>query len=103
MGRAPDAAPIWANRSRDGNTLRARLIHLGRHGEAAAIPASPGPWQPFDAGQRARMAAVYADDLTLLRALDDPLTTFADRAAITVLPARDRMPIADGWPFDKHG
>lgn len=103
MGRALDTATIWANRSRDADTLRTRLIRQGRLREAAVIPAAPGPWQPFDAVQRARMAAVYADDLTLLRGLNDPLLTFVDRVAIKVVSSRSRMPIADGWPFDKHG
>ncbi len=83
-----DQTPVWANRSRDTETLRDVLALKGRQAEVDLIPAQPGPWMPFDAGQRAALASLYADDLTFLRRLNDPLLTFTEQAAIKVPSAR---------------
>ena len=90
VGHLLDQTPVWANRSRDTDTLRDVLTRQGRAEEAALIPQTPGPWMPFDAADRAALAALYADDLTFLRGSDDPLLTFTERTAIKVPSARRR-------------
>ena len=90
VGHLLDQSPVWANRSRDTATLRDVLLRQGRAEEAAMIPDHPGPWMPFDAMDRAALAALYADDLTFLRGHDDPLLTFTERTAIKVPSARRR-------------
>ena len=90
VGHLLDQSPVWANRSRDTATLRDVLTLQGRAEEAAMIPDSPGSWMPFDAADRAALAALYADDLTFLRGSDDPLLTFTERTAIKVPSARRR-------------
>ena len=88
VGHLLDQTPVWANRSRDTTTLRDVLTLQGRAADAAQIPDAPGPWIPFDAADRAALAALYADDLTFLRGCDDPLLTFTERTAIKVPSAR---------------
>ncbi len=83
-----DQTPVWANRSRDTDTLRMALHRSGRSAEADLIPADPGPWMPFDREQRATLGALYADDLAFLRAAQDPLLTFTEQTAIKVPSAR---------------
>ncbi|MFZ3581021.1 hypothetical protein ACOI1H_02465 [Loktanella sp. DJP18] len=85
-----DQTPVWANRSRDTDTLRDALVRQGRPDEAALIPDAPGAWMPFDAADRAALAALYADDLTYLRGQDDPLLTFTERTAIKIPSVRQR-------------
>lgn len=83
-----DQTPVWANRSRDSDTLRAVLHRQGRDTEADLLPMAPGPWMPFNGPQRAALAVLYADDLTWLRQADDPLLTFTEQSAIKVPSAR---------------
>ncbi|KUF12030.1 hypothetical protein [Pseudoponticoccus marisrubri] len=76
--QAPDCAPgaFWANRRPDLAALRACLAERGSPTEA--LPDGAGRWQPFDAGQSARLREAYADDLFWLRAGADGLAILTE-------------------------